>query len=283
MKKYAIGWYVAFVALAAAIFVVVHHFTGYDAIGAASRFLWNALAFLVNSLIRLFGGLTLVLAKGVGLRRVSRLATMLTGVGLGYAGSVILSDERLRQAHGWRGKLKAAVTLARNRWQRLHLVWKLAIVAVLIASQLYLHALLIIFPIAFLVPVIRRLWIQIADFLFGGWYWHRFGRTHRAATASLETMPGIRHIIAATRLARLRYLCAWRLWKYDPAYRRADSNARLIDFAEPLRLWWRGDLDRYVGRPLLSGRKAPRLLASALDQPSAPPPLTTSFTPSPRQ
>lgn len=53
--------------------------------------------------------------------------------------------------------------MARNRWQRLHLAWKLLIVAVLIASQIYLRFLLILFPIAFLVPVVRRLWIQIAD------------------------------------------------------------------------------------------------------------------------
>ena len=133
-----------------------------------------------------------MLAKGIGVRRVSRLAKLLTGVGLGYAGSVILNDERLRRARGWRGRLKAAITLARNRWQRLHLFWKLVIVAVLIASQIYLHFLLIVFPIAFLVPVVRRLWIQAADLLFGTWYWQTFGRLHRARSCRAQS---------ATRLA----------------------------------------------------------------------------------
>ena len=253
MNKRSIGWLITFVALVAGSSLGVYYFTGQDAIGAATRFLWNTLVFVVNGLIRALGGLTVVLAKGVGLRRVSRLATLLTSVGLGYAGSVILSDAKLKRAHGWRGKLKAAVTMARNRWQRLHLIWKLLIVVMLIASQVYLHALLIVFPIAFLVPVVRRLWVQIADLLFGNWYWRTFGRIHRSAVAALEALPGWRQLFGAMRLWRIRYLCAWRLWKYDPRYRLPDTSARLISFAEPLRLWWRGDLDRYIGRPLLAG------------------------------
>jgi hypothetical protein len=253
MNKRSIGWLITFVALVAGSSFGVYYLTGQDAIGAATRFLWNTLVFIVNGLIRAFGGLAVVLAKGVGLRRVSRLATLLAGVGLGYAGSVILSDAKLKRAHGWRGKLKAAVTMTRNRWQRLHLIWKLLIVAALIASQVYLHALLIVFPVAFLVPVVRRLWVQTADLLLGNWYWRTFGRVHRSAVAALQTLPGWRQLFGAMRLWRIRYLCAWRLWKYDPRYRLPDTSARLISFAEPLRLWWRGDLDRYIGRPLLAG------------------------------
>ena len=253
MNRRSLGWFAIFAVLAVGSSLGIYYLTGTDAIGAATRFVWNALVFVVNGVIRLSGGLTLVLAKGVGLRRVSRLATLLTSVGLGYAGSVILSNERLKRAHGWRGKLKAAVTMARNRWQRLHLVWKLLIVAVLIASQVYLHLLLIVFPIAFLVPVVRRLWIQAADLLFGNWYWRTFGRLHRVVMDTLQALPGWRQLIGAGRVWRIRYLCAWRLWKYDPRYRVAETNARLISFLEPLRLWWRGDLDRYVGRPLLAG------------------------------
>jgi hypothetical protein len=252
MKTHSLGWFATFAALIVSAYLIIHYFTGEEAVGAATRFAWNALAFIVNSLIRLFGGLVLILAKGVGMRRVSRLARLLAGVGLGYAGSVILNDERLRRARGWRGRLRAAITLARNRWQRLHLFWKLAIVGVLIASQIYLHFLLIIFPIAFLVPVVRRLWIQAADLLFGTWYWQTFGRLHRAALAALKGLPGWREVAGAMRLWRIRYLCAWRLWKHDPRYRTPEADARLISFAEPLRLWWRGDLDRYIGRPLLA-------------------------------
>lgn len=255
-QQRGIGWYVTFAVLVAGIFLGVGYFTGLDAIGAGARFLWNLLAFSVNGLIRVAGGLLLLLAKGVGLRRLSRLATMMMGVGLGYAGSVILSDRAVKKAHGWRGKLRAAVTLARNRWIALPLVWKLAIVALLIASQVYLHTLLIVFPIAFLVPVVRRLWVQVVDWLFGGWYWRNFGVMHRRAVARLEKLTGFRQFLGWARLTRLRYLCAWRLWKHDPRYRHSEKARRQLSFAEPIRLWWRGDLDRYVGRPLLTGRRS---------------------------
>jgi hypothetical protein len=249
MSRASLGWYVTFGLLAVAASLAVYLVTGEDAVGAAA----GALVLVVNGAIRLFGGLALVLARGVGLRRVSRLASLLAGVGLGYAGSLILSDAKLKRAHGWRGKLKTFLTLVAKRWQALHLVWKLAIVAVLIASQVYLHFLLIVFPIAFLVPVVRRLWIRIVDLVFGSWYWRTFGSLHRAAVAALEAMPGPRHALGATRLWRIRYLCAWRLWKYDAAYRDPKSGKRWVSVVEPMRLWWRGALDRYVGRPLLAG------------------------------
>lgn len=259
------SWYLTFSILCVGIFAVVYLATGLDAIGAAMRFLWNGLVFVANGLIRLVGSMLLIISKGVGLRRVSRLANMVLGVGLGYAGSVILSDAAVKKAHGWRGKLMAAITLTRNRWTSLHLGWKLAIVAVLIASQVYLHTLLIVFPIAFLVPVVRRLWIQVADLLFGSWYWRKFGQFHRSAVATLQTLPVVRSVIGAGRLTRLRYLCAWRLWKYDPRYRDPLTARRRLSMTEPMRLWWRGELDRYVGSPLLSGRRAP------LPRPSIPP------------
>lgn len=282
MKRHNLSWFVAFAALVVGTSLGIYHFTGQDAIGTAARFVWNALVFIVNGIIRLFGGFTIILAKGIGLRRVSRLATLLTSVGLGYAGSVILSNQRLRQAQGWRGKLKAAITLARNRWQRLHLAWKLLIVATLIASQVYLHFLLIVFPVAFLVPVVRRLWVQAADLLFGNWYWRTFGRLHRSLVAALQALPGWRQLFGAMRLWRIRYLCAWRLWKYDPRYRDPETNARLLSFVEPLRLWWRGDLDRYVGRPLFAGTTGKRLQASARsDNPPTSAGQSVAFTATP--
>jgi hypothetical protein len=265
-----IGWYVTFALLAVGIFVVVGYFTDLDAIGAGVGLAWNALALLVNALIRLLGGLLLILAKGIGWRRLGRLGTAIMGVGLGYAGSVILSDEAVRKAHGRREKLKAAITRLRNRWQGLHLGWKLAIVAVLIATQVYVHSLLIIFPIAFLVPVVRRLWVRVADWLFGSWYWRTFGGWHRAAVGSLAEMPVLRQAIGAGRLVRIRYLCAWRLWRHDPRYRCAGSRERQVSLIEPARLWWRGELDRYVGRPLLSGR--PGALAAPLSTGAERPP-----------
>ena len=61
------------------------------------------------------------------------------------------------------------------------------------------------------------------------------------------------HVIGAARLTRIRYLRAWRLWKYDPRYRHPATGTRRVSFIEPVRLWWRGELDGYVDRPLLCG------------------------------
>jgi len=170
----------------------------------------------------------------------------------------------VRRAKGWTGKIKVLFATLHRRWLALHLGWKLAIVAALIASQVYLHFLLILFPIAFLVPVVRRMWVQAADVLFGQWYWNAFGRAHRAAMAFLRRQPGVRHVRGWVRLTRIRYLCAWRLWKYDPRYRRADSSRHRVSFIEPVRLWWRGQLDRYIGRPLLGRRPRTPPLAPPL-------------------
>ena len=215
------GWYATFLVLALGLFIAVDHFTGLDVVAATSRFLWNAVALLANSATRAAGGLLALLARGVGWRRLSRLATVVMGVGLSYSGGVILSDRGLRRAKGWTGRLKALAATLRNRWLHLHLAWKLAIVATLIASQVYLHFLLILFPIAFLVPVVRRVWVRAADLAVGRWYWKALGRRHRAIVAFLRTLPGVRHVIGAVRLTRIRYLRAWRLWKYDPRYRHA--------------------------------------------------------------
>jgi hypothetical protein len=261
-KRLAKGpsWYVTFFALALVLFIGIGVLTGVDAIGASTRFVWDVLAAVFNSTLRAAAGLLALLAKGIGWRRLSRIATAVAGVGLSYSGGVVLSDRGLRRAKGWTGKLKLLIATLRQRWLALPLVWKLAIVVVLIASQLYLHFLLILFPIAFLVPVVRRLWVRAADLLVGSWYWKAFGRRHRATVAYLRRQPGVRHAIGARRLVRIRYLRAWRLWKYDPRYRCPETGKHEVSFIEPVRLWWRGELDGYVGRHLLCGpaRKAAR-------------------------
>lgn len=254
MKK-GRGWYATFALLVVASFIAIYVLTGQDALGAAGRFLWNGLVLVANGIIRLGGSLMELLARGVGWRRMSRLVSGVTAVGLGYAASVVVSDGTVVKARGWRGKLQAAVQRARDMWQRTPLVLKLLVVAGLIASQVYLHFLLVVFPIAFLVPVVRRVWVQTADLLFGSWYWRTFGGAHRAAVAALKRLPPIRVLIDGARLMRLRYLSAWRLWRYDPRYRDPTSDRRRVSLLEPVRLWWCGDLDGYVGRPLFSGAR----------------------------
>ena len=249
-----LGWYVTFLVLAVALFVGIDYYTGLDAVAATARFLWNVLAVVLIAALRAAAGLLALLAKGVGWRRMSRIATALMGVGLSYSGGVFLSEHGVRRAKGWTGKLRLFLATLHRRWLALHLGWKLAIVATLIASQIYLHFLLIVFPIAFLVPVVRKLWVQVADVVFGRWYWKALGRAHRATIAFLRRQPGVRHLIGGARLVRIRYLCAWRLWRYDPRYRCAESGKRQVSFREPLRLWRRGELDAYIGRPLLGSR-----------------------------
>jgi len=255
-RAHSVGWWVTLIALTVAIFVVVYLITGADALGAAMRLVWNALVFSLNAIVRLFSGMTGVIARALGFRRLGRIAFSLTGVGLAYAGGVILTDRGLQKASGWRGKLKAVITHARNRWQDLHVGWKLAIVGGLIASQVYLHFLLIIFPIAFLVPFVRQLWVQAVDITFGGWYRKKFGRQHKAFVAKMKAMPVIRPIRGWLRLTRLRYLCAWRTWRYNPRYLHADGHRHAVSLIEPMRLWWHNELDRYVGHPLLAGQAA---------------------------
>lgn len=258
----SLGWYVTFLAIAATAFVAVGYITGVDAIAGTARFAWNAVVVAGSALLRIAGGFLALVAKGIGWRRLSRFSTAILNVGMGYSGSLLLGDARVRRARGWTGKLKRVLAAMRQRWLALPLIGKLAIVAALIGSQIYLHSLLVLFPIAFLVPVVRRLWVQTADVVFGSWYWRSFGPTHRAVARFLRGMFGVRQMIGAVRLLRLRYLYAWRLWKHDPRYRCQETNRRVVSLAEPLRLWRRGELDGYRGRPLLSG-KLPSHLANA--------------------
>ncbi len=252
------GWYGAFALLLVISSVTVYAVTGQDALGAAGRFLWNGLVLAANAVLRTGGSILGFLARGIGLRRVSRLFSALATVGVGYAASVVVSDATVIRTRGWRGKLQAGIGRAREFWHDLPLVVKLIVVVGLIASQIYLHFLLVVFPIAFLVPVVRKLWVRAADLLFGSWYWKTFGAAHRALLAALKRCPPVRIAMQWARLQRLRYLYAWRLWRYDPRYRNPGGNTRRVSFVEPLRLWLRGELDGYVGRPLLSGRRSQR-------------------------
>jgi hypothetical protein len=256
-RRRIVGWWVTFLALAVTAIVAVGHYTGVEVLAASGRFLWNALALIANGAARTAGGLLAVIARGVGWRRLNRMSRVIMGIGLSYAGGVILTDRGVRKAQGWRGKGRLLLARMRKAWLELPLIVKLAIVAALIASQVYLHVALIIFPIAFLVPVVRRAWIQVADIALGSWYWKVFGGLHRRIVAVASNFPGVRACVGATRLTRLRYLTAWRLWRYHPRYGTARAGRRRIDPIEPLRLWRRGELDLYVGRPLLGGCRNP--------------------------
>jgi hypothetical protein len=252
-QRRTIGWYALFVGVSAAAIAAIYFLTGEDALGATARFVWNGIVFAFNALFRVLGSLSAVIARGLGFRQLSRLSTIVGSIGLTYAGSAVMSEKGVRRAQGWRAKVRAAFIAAREFWRRLPLAVKIAVVIVMIASQIYLHAVLILFPIAFLVPVVRRVWVQVADVTLGGWYWQTFGAWHRRFVARLRRMPVVRGAIGAVRVARIRYLCAWRLWRYHPRYRAASAR-RKLSLIEPVRLWHRGELDLYVGRPLFGTR-----------------------------
>jgi len=53
-------------------------------------------------------------------------------------------------------------------------------------------------------------------------------------------------------------------------YRHADTNERWVSLIEPVRLWWLGELDRYIGRPPLRSRSTapmPNIGASSVPMP----------------
>jgi hypothetical protein len=257
------GWYATFALLIVAVFVAIYALTGQDALGAAARFLWNGVVLARNIVARPVGNLLKLLAQGIGWRRLSRFLSAGANVGLGYAASVVVSDRTVEQARGWREKVHAAAMSAQRKWHNSPVIAKIIAVACLIASQIYLHFFLVIFPIAFLVPTVRRIWVRAADMLFGSWYWKTFGARHRAVVASIRNLPFIRPLFGAARLMRLHYLSAWRLWRYDPRYRDPTNNARHVSLIEPWRLWRRGELDGYIGRPLLAGRRQGRTAIAA--------------------
>ncbi len=254
VERRTFGWYAAFIGIAVGASIVIFLLTGQDVIGATARFLWSGAIVALNATLRVVGSLLGVVARGLGFRQLSRLGAVVAGVELGYAGSTLFGDAGVRRAHSLRAKIRAGAVRLRDGWRALPLAVKLLVVIGAIASQVYLHSVLIIFPVAFLVPVVRQIWVRSADFFLGGWYWRTFGRMHRRIAARISQLPVVRGVVDVTRLIRLRYLCAWRRWRYDPRYQRAHSSRRRISLIEPVRLLWRGELDAYVGRPLLSGR-----------------------------
>ncbi|MGD9806881.1 MAG: hypothetical protein AB7E81_20420 [Hyphomicrobiaceae bacterium] len=234
-------------------FLAIRHVTGADALGVAGSLTSKWLSHFGATIARLVGSSAQVLARGIGWRRLSRTVTTVAGIRLGYAASVVMSDNGVDRARDWRINLRTFLRKLGARWRRLPLLLKLSVVAALIASQIYLHFVLILFPIGFMIPIARRVFVTVADRLIGTWYWRSFGAVHHKLMAWLRRWPGVRHAIEGRRLLRLRYLRAWRLWRHDPRYRDPATNKRRKSLIEPIRLWRRHELDTYVGRPLLSG------------------------------
>jgi hypothetical protein len=271
-----IGWYATLACLVVASFLGIHYFAGIDALGVAGGLAGKSLPQFGMSIGRLVGSSLQVLVRGIGWRRLSRTVTTVAGIRLGYAASVVMSDGSVGRAQGWHATLRSRLRTLGARWRRLPLWPKLLVVAALITSEIYLHFVLILFPIGFLIPVARRVFVMASDRLIGTWYWKFFGVLHHTFVARLRGLPGIGQIVEGRRLLRIRYLRAWRLWRHDPRYRDPVTNKRRKSLIEPVRLWWRHELDAYVGRPLLSGRTHPTGEAAGDDAGKTPRPPSTS-------
>jgi hypothetical protein len=229
-----------------------------NTIGATGRFAWNA---AVAALIASARGLDTVLAY-VLRRRIWRIAAFFTTVGLGYSGNVVLSQAQLERAKGWRGTLRRHAGRVRRRWNGLATPWKCLCVAVVIAAQITLFPVLseyvLLIPIGFMIPLValgtRRLYAWLADSVFVATYRRYFGTTHRALARKARALAPLHAARGGIRLMRMRYLAAWRLWKYDPQYR--DPSGELwVSMFEPIRLWRQRKLDCYIGRPLFARRR----------------------------
>jgi hypothetical protein len=246
-------------ALILIVLVALSFLIDVNAIGATGRFAWNA---VIAALLTSARGLDTVLAY-VLRRRIRRGVSFFTAIGLGYSGHVILTHAQLERAKGWHGIFRKYATRMRNDWRALGTTWKFLCVAVMITTQIALLPVIsqyvLLIPIGFMIPIvanaIRRIYAWAADSIFGATYRRYFGSTHRAALRKLRTLAPVHGLRGGVRLIRMRYLAAWRLWKYDPQYR--DPSGELwVSVFEPIRLWRERKLDLYIGRPLLAGKRA---------------------------
>src|SRR2546423_10377948 len=238
-----------------AVLVAVSFLVDINTIGATGRFVWNA---VVAALLASARGLDTVLAY-VLRRRIWRIAGFFTTVGLGFSGGVVLTHAQLERARGGRGTLRRHTSRMRQHWIALGTPWKFVCVAAVSATQITLFPMVsqyvLLIPIGFMIPLVahatRRLYAWVADSIFAATYRRYLGSAHRTAARKLRTLAPVHALQAGMRLLRMRYLAAWRLWKYDPRYR--DSSGELwVSFFEPLRLWRARKLDCYIGRPLFA-------------------------------
>jgi hypothetical protein len=249
--------------------IAISLLTDINTIGATGRFVWNA---MMAALLLSARSLDTVLAY-VLRRRAWRVAGLFVNIGLGYSGNVILTHRQMKRARGWQGAFRKRMTSIRRAWINLAAPWKVICVALLIATQIMLFPVMsqyvLLIPIGFMIPVVanatRRIYAWMADSIFAATYRRYFGPRHRAAIRRMRAFPLLHAARGAVRLLRMRYLTAWRLWKYDPGYR--DPSGELwVSMLEPVRLWRQRKLDVYIGRPLFVGRRA--ALACRIKQPA---------------
>ena len=71
----------------------------------------------------------------------------------------------------------------------------------------------------------RKLYAWAANSIFAATYRRYLGSAHRTAARKLRRLALLQAVREGIRLLRMRYLAAWRLWKYDPRYRNSSGGA----------------------------------------------------------
>lgn len=250
------GTYIRWILAAAiliAVVVLLEMLTGTGFLSGALRVAWNAIIYSGIFVVRFLESSAVQLVW----RRILKIGAALGAIQTGYAMHVVFnraSLSRLKDSGAWWRRRTARMAAW---WQRLSSLEKFLIAAELIALQVIFlpkaAEWIVLFPIGFMIPAFRRVGVMVADSTLVRVYMRIFGRPHRALMRLLGNIPAVRMLIGVVRLARFRYLTAWRLWKYDPKY-RTEHGELWISFVEPFRLWRSGYLaEHYRKCRLLAG------------------------------
>lgn len=240
-----------------AAIVALDQLTGTDAVGASAQVALRFLKYVGVWCVQSFH----VIAAAVFRRRVWRFVMLLTPVGFGYFGNIIFSETRMRRAEHLLRRYRSALQAGKEWWHDRSTLEKFLIVFIVIALQAALlpaiAQYIVFFPYRFMIPVVkgaaRWFYSRTSDTFVGVLYWKYCGATHWRVMRAVREYWLVKYVHDGLCLLRLQYLTAWRLWKYDEKYRN-EAGELWVSFIEPIRLWRRGTLNRYVGRPLFASK-----------------------------
>ncbi len=250
-------WLIGFAVLFA-ILLLIDWVMDWNAFGTAIRLVGARIVYAVQTL-----GRTLeVLAQLILRRRAWGITSIFTSVGLEYIGRFFLSEAHYAKLHALLKKVRLIAERLGKWWQKLSILEKILVATAFVVFQFVampaIAEYFVLLPVGFLVTpfviVMQRIYSMMGDMLIGRLYRRYCGHYHRAVVAWIERFEIGRRISDGKRLLRLQNLTGWRLWRYDPRYQK-DGKRRRRSLLEPVRLWRRGELNRYRDRPLLSGGK----------------------------
>ncbi|RJR13356.1 hypothetical protein C4585_02245 [Candidatus Parcubacteria bacterium] len=251
-------WLLATLVALGIVMVVVALTTDMNPIGVAISFLYRSLAYGVMWVVNGFRQIALLFIS----RRAWATVSALASVGLWYALRVFLSDEHMKKFHGWRERFRQLLARASGWWNGLGTWKKIGLIVSIIYLQIVLLPVvseyIVLFPVrtvaTILINIAKRVYGTLGETIFGALYRKYFGKIHNKVVHRARAIWVIQTVRGSRRYIRLQNLTAWRIWMYDPRYRDG-SGKRWRSLIEPVRLWRRGELEKYRRRPLLSGNK----------------------------